>query len=252
MTEDELQSRLSGISTRWTLLRQAHGSREDARAEALSALVAQYSGAAYRYLWAMLRDPDAADEVFQELALRFVRGDFRGADPKRGQFRHYLKTVLIRLVFEHRKKAGKRQRQFDTDAVVPDHEPAETSEEEDEQFMTSWREELLRQTWQRLEAWQEETGKPFYDVLKLRTDHADATSGQLAEKLTDKLRPEKPFTSAGVRKTLQRGRAKFSDLLLSVVEESLDRPTPDQLDRDLVDVGLIDYCRSAVRKRMQP
>ena len=37
------------------------------------------------------RDKDAADELSQEFALRFVRGDLKGADRERGWFRDFLK-----------------------------------------------------------------------------------------------------------------------------------------------------------------
>ena len=38
-----------------------------------------YQGAAYRYLTAAVGDPDVAAELFQEFAVRFLRGDFRRA-----------------------------------------------------------------------------------------------------------------------------------------------------------------------------
>ena len=56
---------------------------------------------------AALKDADAADEVFQEFALRLVRGDFRRADPQRGRFRDFVKTALINMVINYRKKKGR-------------------------------------------------------------------------------------------------------------------------------------------------
>ena len=35
-----------------------------------------------------------------------MRGDFGRADPERGRFRDYVKTTLINLVINQRKKAG--------------------------------------------------------------------------------------------------------------------------------------------------
>src|SRR5437660_9775525 len=92
MDEDRLQERLSQLSTCWTLLGQAHAGAGDLESRAQAALIERYQGAVYRYLMGILRDPDAADEVFQEFALRIVRGDFHKADPARGRFRHYVKT----------------------------------------------------------------------------------------------------------------------------------------------------------------
>ena len=42
----------------------------------------------------MTRDEQLAEELFQEFALRMLRGDFRRAEPLRGRFRDYLKTVI--------------------------------------------------------------------------------------------------------------------------------------------------------------
>jgi DNA-directed RNA polymerase specialized sigma24 family protein len=55
----------------------------------------------YRYLLKALRDPEAAAEQSQEFALRFVRSDFKEADPERGRFRDFLRTVLYHLVVNY-------------------------------------------------------------------------------------------------------------------------------------------------------
>ncbi|MFH1923401.1 MAG: hypothetical protein ABIP48_26355 [Planctomycetota bacterium] len=85
MDEDSLKSRISRISTVWTMLADAHQAPDTEARAARLAFIRRYQGAAYRYLLGATRDPDAADELFQEFALRFVQGAFRGADPKRGR-----------------------------------------------------------------------------------------------------------------------------------------------------------------------
>src|SRR5437773_1825218 len=91
---DSSERHLSEISTIWTALDKLHnGPPEGARA-LLDQQLQRYSTAVRRYLKAALGDPDAADEAFQEFALRFVRGDFRRASPEGGSFRRYLKRVL--------------------------------------------------------------------------------------------------------------------------------------------------------------
>src|SRR5262245_54474212 len=93
---DDLDQRLSRIATQWTLLVQAHGPGAVSAAQA--ALLARYRDAAVRYLLGAVRDADAAEELAQEFALRFLRGDFRRASPEKGRFRDYLRTALIHLV----------------------------------------------------------------------------------------------------------------------------------------------------------
>jgi hypothetical protein len=68
---------------------------------------------------------------------------------------------------------------------------------------------------------------------------ADALSRQLG----------KPLTAAGVRQTLHRAREKFADFLLDEVTHSLREPTSDQLEEELIIVGLLEYCRPALERR---
>src|SRR5262245_31436164 len=95
---------LSRISTIWSEVRGAHSGSADKAAAAQAALVERYQGAVYGYLLGAVRDPDVAAELFQEFALRLVRGDFGRADPGRGRFRDYVKTTLINLVIDQRRR----------------------------------------------------------------------------------------------------------------------------------------------------
>ena len=121
MDEEQLRSRLSRISTVWTLLekREPQPGEQDRRA----ALIQRYQGAVYRYLLGATRDPDVADELFQEFALRFIQGAFHGVDRNRGRFRDYLRTVLIHLVCDHQKRQRNRPRPLDLDVSTPAVQP---------------------------------------------------------------------------------------------------------------------------------
>src|SRR5437588_396144 len=107
MDEATIQQRLSQISTTWTLLARAHANPADISGAAYAALVERYQAAVYRYLLAATRNPDAADELFQEFALKLLRGDFRRADTGRGRFRDYVKTALSNLVTNYRRKQAR-------------------------------------------------------------------------------------------------------------------------------------------------
>ena len=87
MERESPDERLSRISTMWSLVFQAHAGKVDAAASAQNVLMQRYGGAIHRYLLGALRDADAAADLAQEFALRFVRGDFRRANPERGRFR---------------------------------------------------------------------------------------------------------------------------------------------------------------------
>jgi hypothetical protein len=94
-------SRFDNLSTLWTLVRRAHGETTEAAAQARGELLQRYRGAAYRYLLATVRDPDTAEELSQDFALKFLRGDFRHAHPDRGRFRDYLRSSLAHLIKSH-------------------------------------------------------------------------------------------------------------------------------------------------------
>jgi RNA polymerase sigma-70 factor (ECF subfamily) len=244
------EERLSRISTVWTLVRQAHGSA-GGDADAKVVLMDHYQGAVYRYLCGSVRDLDAADDLFQEFALRLVRGAFRNAHPERGRFRDFLKRSLMNLVTDYRKGTYRRPKQienaFEEPAVEPD------GVESDELFLASWRDELMAHAWAGLAEIQDSGGPPLFSVLHFRAAHPQATSQEIAQKLNDELNPRHSFTDQGTRKLLQRARDKFSDLLLNEVIRSLDAPSWDELEKELIDLGLLSYCRSALdRHRTNP
>ena len=93
MDSETLNHHLSRIETHWTAVFRRTGPAAEA-AEAQAALMRRYGGAVHRYLLASLRDAEAADDLSQEFALRFLRGDFRNADPGKGRFRDFLKRAV--------------------------------------------------------------------------------------------------------------------------------------------------------------
>ena len=245
MNETDLNSRISRIETIWTLVFDAHRAPPDEATAAQEAVLRRYSTAIYRYLQTALRDPNAADEVFQEFALRFVQGSFRRADPERGRFRHFIKKSLHNLILNYHQKQNRRP------VSLPENVASPSAEEEsdaalDREFNQSWRDEVLARTWEALAKLQAETGKPYHDVLRFRASHPKLTSGQMAEALSTQLR--KPLTDAGVRQTLHRAREKFAELLLDEVARSLQTNDPLQLRQELIDLGLFEYCRPAMEK----
>jgi RNA polymerase sigma-70 factor (ECF subfamily) len=239
--------RLSQISTAWTLLAQARGRSDDPEARAWAALIDRYHEAAYRYLLAVARDPDIAAELFQEFAVKFLRGDFGRADRTRGRFRDYLKTSLRHLVSAHHRGRARPGPTLEHPSEIADTR-ADDADEPDEEFLTAWRKALLDRAWQALEAGQAEGGAPYHAALRAHTDQPDLTSAQIAEHLTATLRPTEPFTDAGVRKLLQRARETFTDLLVEEVANSVPTRDRDRLEREVIDLGFHSYCRRALER----
>src|SRR5689334_5970041 len=108
MNESAPDDRLSQLSTAWTALFRAHAGPADAGRSARDEILERYGKPVYRYLRAAVGDPDVADELYQEFALRLVRGDFHNARPDRGRFRDFLRTCLSNLITDHRRKLARR------------------------------------------------------------------------------------------------------------------------------------------------
>lgn len=249
MDAESVQQRLSQIATVWTLVARAHEGSTEPESAAQAALLERYQTAVYRYLLAATRDLDTADELFQEFALRLVRGDFGRADPRRGRFRDYVKSALINLVINHQRKQ-KKQVALHPDQEVPD-DRAPDAFNSDAEFLESWRKTLLDRAWSALATAQEPGGSPLHAVLRFRSEHSELSGAQLLESLNTLLQPAQPFTETGLRKILQRAREKFTDLLVEEVVQSLQTNSLDDVEQELIDLGFQAYCRRALERRRQ-
>ena len=245
--ENEFNDRLSRISTLWTDVFAAHKGHDKESAAAQGRLLQRYCGAIYRYLRAALRDPDAADELSQEFALRFIRGDFKRADPGKGRFRDYVKTALFHLIASYQRRKGREihgvpAEEFDPADSTPPHDAVAEQE-----FLNRWREGLLARTWEALARQERETGHLYYTTLHFRSSHPDISSAETAEQLGAKL--GRSLTAAGVRQTIHRAREKFADLLIEEVAHSLGTGDVEAVEQELGDLGLLVYCQDALAKR---
>lgn len=249
MESDPVDKRLNQISTVWTLVRRAHSSADDVRAAAQATLLERYQRAIYRYLAKSLHhDYDAADEVFQDFTLRFVRGDFKGADPGRGRFRDYVKRAMLNLIIDYQKQKGRQRHQEVQTPELLENMPA-PAESPEEQFLQCWRKELLDRAWEALATAANPDGPPFFEVLRRTCEDAQLTSEELARQLTAALQPARPFTDAGIRKVLQRAREKFGACLLAEVSRSLETSGRQVLEEELRALGFWIFCRKALEAR---
>jgi RNA polymerase sigma-70 factor (ECF subfamily) len=247
MSSTNSDAHLSQIATLWSLVDQAHGQEAQEVTAARKRLLQRYSGAVKRYLLGALRDPELADELTQEFALRFLDGKYQGADRERGRFRNFVKGVLAHLIADHyrrqRGRPGHLPLEF-ADAQAPGQEPADP----DPLFLESWRKTLLDRAWQALAEVETQTGQPFYTVLRLRAEQPDLRSAQMAEQLAARL--GKPVSAAGVRQTLHRARDRFAELLLDEVVQTLGRSAEEDLEQELIELNLLSYCQAALARRL--
>ena len=231
----------------WSLVQQAHHQEATAFALAQQQMLDRYGGAVRRYALAALRDPDAADEVFQEFALKFVRGDYGKADPSKGRFRSFLKTSLYHLIVDYQRRRGRQQKQ--AGPLVEDTPDSAESYQapSDEEFLRSWRADLLERVWRQLEREELTTGKAYHTVLRLRVEHPDVRSPELAERVSEVLHKE--VKAGAVRVLLHRAREKFGTLLIDEVANTLTDATPDAVEQELIELNLWQYCKPALERK---
>ncbi len=239
---------ISQIETLWTVLRGAHDGAPSEVSAAQQQFLLRYRQAVYRYLVACLGDPDAADEVWQEFSLRFVRGDFRNANPEKGRFRDLLKSALYHLIVDYHKRRNRGMAQLAPDAPEPAAD-AQSTYASDRQFLDNWRANLLSKAWDALAEEERRTGRPMHTVLHFRAANPEMRSAQMAVELSARLGRE--VSADWVRKWLHAAREKFADFLLQEVAASLRDPDPDSVEQELIDLELYQYCKVAVDRWRQ-
>jgi RNA polymerase sigma-70 factor (ECF subfamily) len=250
MDPQDPNCRLSDIDTAWAMLHRAHQQQGSTAERARNELLLRYYGAVYRYLLGILHDAAAAEDLAQEFAVRFLRGDFRQADPQRGRFRDFLKAAVRHLAIDYwqrqKKEKDKGQRLLGEGVAATDPAAAEPTDT-DPAFLHAWREALLSRTWRALAQFEEETGQPYHTVLRAKIDEPELRSAQLARQLGARL--GKTFTELGVRQTLHRARQRFAALLVAEVAASLPSTDPELLEQEMIELGLLDFCWGALQRR---
>jgi RNA polymerase sigma-70 factor (ECF subfamily) len=232
------EMKLNEIATVWTDIFSAHADDTGEAIRGKAAVLERYMGAVQGYLNDAVRDRHLAEDLAQDFAFRFLRGDFQGADPARGKFRGYLKTVLRNQVIDYFRKNPHKPVAVQEHMIVDGQPDAETSL--DQLFRDNWRKEILRQTWLKMESSSDTGGKRFYMVLQTRVEFPEYSSAQMAsvisERLGESVRPD------WVRQNLRRARESFASLLRTEIALTLEADEGDAVDEELALLDLKKYC----------
>lgn len=238
-------SRLSQIETLWSIVGIAHGAAsQDAVRSAQEELLNRYAPVVHRYLQGAVRDADVASDLLQEFALRFLRGDLRGAEKKRGRYRDFLKGVLFHLIADHHRRC--RRNPLPLPERFDPCDDAKLEFGDDIRFVEDWRHLLLSRTWNQLADFEKQNGQPWHALLQFRASHGELRSAELAEHFSRDL--GKTVSADWVRQNLHRAREKFAAILVDEVLQTLDQPTLEQLELELIDLGVIEYCRPVLNR----
>jgi len=143
-------------------------------------------------------------------------------------------------------RTGRQPQTLQDDTPEPAEEEAHTIES-DAQFLTAWQAELMSRTWEGLTLLERTSGQPLHAILRYRTDHTNARSEQMAKYFSVHL--GKSVDANWVRKRLCVAREKFTDLLLEELARSLEQPSLEELEDELTELELLDYCKGALERR---
>lgn len=227
---------LSQVLTHWSLLGRAHAEDAAAAREARAEFLPRYCAPVYRYLLGIVGNADRAEELAQEFALRFVRGDFRHARPERGRFRDYLKAALRHLVTEVRRRPALQL------TSLPDQvaDPTPAADQADgAEFIRLWRNELINRTWAELEHESNSRGQLLYRALRCKADLPSRSATDIAALLAETTR--RSITPDAARQYLHRARERFAALLRQEVAISLPTEDAGAIDDELAELGLLAY-----------
>ena len=219
--------RLSNLETCWTVIRNAHLTGPTGQA-AMGELIGRYHDAVERYLRLKLRDQNLADEVFQEFWTKLLTHKLAGADNTKGRFRDYLRTVLHRLIIDHFR--GRKLQALPPGDLLDPAKP-------DDDYDRVWREAVIKRVWLRLETYEASTAKNrYHTVLLLRVGDPKAAIEELSAQLSEQTRAK--VTPEAFRKTLQRARGKFLELLVQELRETIHPATNEDIEAEINDLGL--------------
>ena len=228
MTGATSQSMLDQISTCWPMINNP------------VQFVMRYARAIQRYVAAIIRDPHDSEEVAQDFLVKVLDKGFCPENVSRGRFRDYLKSA-VRYVAISRLRQRKQSQLSEADLadLTRDDSAAERA------WIDEWRECLLERVWQALEV-QRTDGCQYYTVLRQYTADPEADSATHAERLSALL--GQSIRADAFRQQLRRARRQFAQFVVEEVRKTLQVPTAEALEQELIDLELMPFVQKFLKK----
>lgn len=224
-------------ATAWSVIRAAQDRGSPEYLAATNRCIAAYWRPIFYFLRAKGYALEQAEDLTQEFFLRFFQRNWIcTADPKRGRFRTFLLTILVRFLSDQGPGRAPRQKVFDQrmvtiSALMGDPErtfqPCDKRTPE-EIFMREWAHAVIGSVQRRLENWCDAHGRPDWYHLFCETyfpapGHPRITQQALAERLE--------VTRDQVRYGLQEVNRQFIEFLRAEVADQLG--PEDDLDTEI-------------------
>jgi RNA polymerase sigma-70 factor (ECF subfamily) len=242
--------RLSEIDTQWSLIERAHQKNDEIASLAKQEIIDRYGPAIHRYLLGAVRNAEAADGLFQQFALKLVQGEFKNAAEHKGRFRNMIKTSLYHLVCDYSRKM-KREKTEATDLDTVEEISLSTTiepkfAEQERDFLLDWRDIIIQRSWEQLKQQEQSTGLPHYTILRRRVEKPKLSIAKLLYDLEPDLK--KVPTMPTFRVTLHRARHRFASSILHEVCQSLNEPTDENIENELIELSLHQYCKPLLER----
>ena len=220
---------LNLITTRWSMVNDP------------VQIVVRYAPAIRGYLLMLLKDPNEADEVAQDFAMHMLTHRFGNASADRGRFRDYIKVAAKNAAITHLRRKQRGAKLTGEMAHIAD--TAENDPAANDPWLPHWRQCLLDKVWRRLESRESRSlGNLCYTVLRLAVKHPKETSDVLARMASQSSGRE--VSAEAFRKQLSRARPIFAELLLTEVAATLKEPSPQRIEEELNDLGLMRFIQA--------
>jgi RNA polymerase sigma-70 factor (ECF subfamily) len=224
-SSSEEQSNLGKISTHWSAVRDA------------GRFVVRYAVAIRKLLAALLHNPQDEDDVLQEFLLGVTQTGFRQADATRGRFRDYLFISVRNAARKHLQRKQAHQRR---EAPLPEDVAGPPAL--DAGWLAEWQGCLLERALAALYRHQRQSPNNLaHTVLAARLEFPEADSAALAAETSRRCGRE--VSAEAYRQHLLRARRLFARFLLTEVVETLEAPTPEQIEEELSALGLLEHVK---------
>jgi RNA polymerase sigma-70 factor (ECF subfamily) len=204
--------------------------------------VMRYSRAIQKYVAAIVRDSHDAEEVAQDFLTRVFDKGFCPENVSRGRFRDYLKSAVRYVAISHLRKRRSAELSEEMLASL-----VQSDSDADRAWTNEWQSCLLERVWQSLELHQKQTpDNLFYSVLRLHADDPQASSEAHATRLTEQI--GRPIRATAFRQQLSRARKHFARLIVTEVRQTIQHPTAELIEQELIDLDLMPYVREFLKQ----
>jgi RNA polymerase sigma-70 factor (ECF subfamily) len=228
-------SRARFAATRWSMVLAAAGRTSHDAQAALAKLCETYWYPLYAYLRRQGSDPHVARDLTQGFFARLLEKGFLDAvDPSRGRFRSFLLACLKHFLSNERDRERAVKRGGGKGAVSIDAAGAEERyalEPVDQLtperlFERRWAMTLLEQTLDALQGEHQQRGKgELFEALKVHLLGDPDAAGYAA------IGVRLDMTEAAVKKTVQRLRGRYRELLREQIAQTV--ATPAEVDEEI-------------------